>query len=92
MRHLFSLSEDDRQHPVKRSTERINLDRAHPLARHLLSISERHGVDVEHDPVYGRTRAWVHPRPKNWPTPEKPIASGELRSVRSPRQFWHWVA
>jgi hypothetical protein len=27
-----------------------------------VSVSERHGVDVEHDPAYGRARACVRPR------------------------------
>jgi hypothetical protein len=67
VRRLFLLSEDGRRRPVKRSTERVDLGRPHQLARRLISISERHGVDVEHDPVYGRARAWVRPRAKGWP-------------------------
>ncbi|MFL9653440.1 hypothetical protein ACJ7VE_06950 [Streptomyces sp. PB17] len=50
VRRLFLLTEDGRRRPVKRSTER---------------------VDVEHDPVYGRARAWVRPRAKGWPMAEE---------------------
>lgn len=50
-----------------RSTERIDLGRSQQLARQPISTSERHHVEAEHDPVYGRARSWAHPRAEEWP-------------------------
>ncbi|MGW5657207.1 hypothetical protein [Streptomyces humi] len=71
VRRLFLLAEDGRRRPVMRSTERVDLGRPQQLARRLISVSQRHGIDVEHDPVYGRARAWVRPRAKVWPMAEE---------------------
>ncbi|MEV6171393.1 hypothetical protein AB0L99_24580 [Streptomyces sp. NPDC051954] len=49
VRRLFLLSEDGKRRPVKRSTERVDLGRPHRIASHLISVSQRHSVDVEHD-------------------------------------------
>ncbi|MGW7086579.1 hypothetical protein ACWGH2_24175 [Streptomyces sp. NPDC054871] len=62
VRRLFLLSADGGWRPVIRSTERIDLGRSQQLARRLISISERHHVEAEHDPVYGHARSWAHPR------------------------------
>ncbi|WP_369228434.1 hypothetical protein AB5J52_48155 (plasmid) [Streptomyces sp. R39] len=71
VRRLFLVADDGRRRPVKRSTERVDLGRPHQLARKLTTVSERHRVDVEHDPLYGRTRAWLRPRAKTWPMAEE---------------------
>ncbi|MET9462237.1 hypothetical protein ABZY05_45770 [Streptomyces canus] len=83
VRRLFLLSEDGRRRPVKRSTERVDLGRPHQFARRLMSISERHGVDVdvEHDPVFGRARAWVRPRAEGWPMAEELFATAPARVI-----------
>ncbi|MFG3133647.1 hypothetical protein ACGFZU_38875 [Streptomyces tendae] len=81
LRRLFLLSEGGRRRPVKRSTERVDLGRPHQLAGRLISVSERHGVDVEHDPVYGRVRAWVRPRAKGRPMAEELFATAPARVI-----------
>lgn len=92
LRRLFLLSEDGRRRPVKRSTERVDLGRPHQLARRLISISERHGVDVEHDPVYGRARAWVRPRAKGWPMAKELSATAPARVIDKQDKHFeqHW--
>jgi hypothetical protein len=81
VRRLFPVTQDGRRRPVKRSTERVALGRSHQLARHLISLSERHGIDVEHDPVYGRARAWVRPRAQGWPMAEELFATAPARVI-----------
>jgi 3'-phosphoadenosine 5'-phosphosulfate sulfotransferase (PAPS reductase)/FAD synthetase len=66
VRRLFLLSGSGKRRPVMRSTERVDLGRPHQLAGRLISVSERHGVDVEHDPVYGCARVWLRPRGTAW--------------------------
>ena len=68
VRRLFLVTEDGRRRPVKRSTERVDLGRPHQLAQRLISVSERHGVDVEHDPLYGRAGpgSALAPRAGRW--------------------------
>jgi hypothetical protein len=72
VRRLFLLSDSGKRRPVMRSTERVDLGRPQQLAQRLISISDRHGVDVEHDLLYGRARSWVRPRAKGWPMAEEP--------------------
>ncbi|WP_258308862.1 hypothetical protein [Streptomyces sp. NWU339] len=67
VRRLFLLSADGERRPAMRSTERVDLDHAHQSAHRLISVSERHGIEVEHDPVYGRARSWVRRRLETWP-------------------------
>ncbi|MFD9441902.1 hypothetical protein ACFWBR_27630 [Streptomyces sp. NPDC060006] len=94
VRRLFLLSEDGRRRPVKRSTERVDLGRPHQLARRLISISERHGVDVEHDPEYGRAQAWLRPRATGWPMAEELFATAPARVIdKQDKNFEkHWDA
>ncbi|MET9566385.1 hypothetical protein [Streptomyces tauricus] len=66
---------------MKRSTERVDLGHPHQLAQGLISSSERHGIDVEHDPVYGRARAWVRPRAKGRPMAEELFATAPARVI-----------
>ncbi|NUK21656.1 hypothetical protein [Streptomyces lunaelactis] len=81
VRRLFLLSADGERRPVMRSTERIDLGRPRQLARRLVSVSERHGVDVEHDPVYGRARSWVRPRRETWPMAEELFVTAPARVI-----------
>ncbi|MCZ4607360.1 hypothetical protein O3S80_27070 [Streptomyces sp. Lzd4kr] len=81
VRRLFLLSDDGRKRPVMRSTERVDLGRPRQLARRLISVSERHGVDVEHDPVYGRARAWTRRRATAWPMAEELFATAPARVI-----------
>jgi hypothetical protein len=81
VRRLFLLSADGERRPVMRSTERVDLGRPQQLARRLLSISERHRVEAEHDSVYGRARAWVRPRAKGWPMAEELFATAPARVI-----------
>lgn len=81
VRRLFLLSADGERRPVMRSTERVDLGRPQQLARRLTSTSERHRVDVEHDPVYGRARSWVRPRSKAWPMAEELFATAPARVI-----------
>lgn len=67
VRRLFLLSASGERRPVMRSTERVGLGRARQLDQRLISVSERHGIEVEHDPVYGRARSWVRRRRETWP-------------------------
>ncbi|MFJ2007819.1 hypothetical protein [Streptomyces chartreusis] len=94
VRRLFLLTEDGRRRPVKRSTERVDLGRPDQLAERLISVSERHGVDVEHDPVYGRARAWVRPRATGWPMAEELFATAPARVIdKQDNDFEeHWDA
>ncbi|MGW7365406.1 hypothetical protein ACWGI8_18680 [Streptomyces sp. NPDC054841] len=64
-----------------RSTERVDIGRPQQLARRLISTSERHRVDVEHDPVYGRARSWVRPRGTAWPMAEELFATAPARVI-----------
>ncbi|MGW7261609.1 hypothetical protein [Streptomyces sp. NPDC054834] len=43
--------------------------------------TERHRVDIEHDPVYGRARSWVRPRAKAWPMAEELFATAPARVI-----------
>ncbi|MFD4588301.1 hypothetical protein [Streptomyces sp. NPDC058434] len=81
MRRLFLLSSVGERRPVMRSTERVDLGRPEQLARQLVSVSERHGVDVEHNALYGRARAWVRPRGTAWPMAEELFAAAPARVV-----------
>ncbi|MDQ0994802.1 hypothetical protein [Streptomyces sp. V3I7] len=88
VRRLFLLSDDGRRRPVMRSTERVDLGRPQQLARRLISVSERRGVDVEHDPVYGRARAWVRPRGTDLPMAEELFATAPARVIdKADRNF-----
>ncbi|MEU9221996.1 hypothetical protein AB0D47_36345 [Streptomyces sp. NPDC048376] len=51
------------------------------LARRLVSVSGRHGVDVEHDPVYGCARAWLSPRGTARPMAEELFATAPARVI-----------
>ncbi|GGP80802.1 hypothetical protein [Streptomyces melanogenes] len=75
VRRLFLLSESGKRRPVMRSTERVDLGRPQQLAQQLASTSQRHRVDVEHDPVYGRAQAWIRPRRTDWPMAEELFAT-----------------
>ncbi|MEU0949853.1 hypothetical protein ABZ379_45435 [Streptomyces canus] len=81
VRRLFLLSEDGRRRPVMRSTERVDLGRPEQLAQRLTSISNRHGIDVEHDPLYGRARSWVRRRAQDWPMAEELFATAPARVI-----------
>ncbi|WP_229914042.1 hypothetical protein [Streptomyces capitiformicae] len=81
VRRLFLLSADGEQRPVMRSTERVDLGSPQQLARRLLSISERHRVEAEHDPVYGRARAWIRPRTQGRPMAEELFATAPARVI-----------
>ncbi|MFE9559079.1 hypothetical protein ACFYMW_39060 [Streptomyces sp. NPDC006692] len=81
MRRLFLLSDDGRRRPVMRSTERVDLGRPRQLSRRLLAVSKRHRVEAEHDPVYGRARAWTRPRGANWPMAEDLFATAPARVI-----------
>ncbi|MFJ3310869.1 hypothetical protein ACIPSA_49645 [Streptomyces sp. NPDC086549] len=81
VRRAFLLADSGKRRPVMRSTERVDLGRPQQLARRLISISERHRVDVEHDPLYGRARAWVRPRAKAWPMAEELFATAPARVI-----------
>jgi hypothetical protein len=81
VRRLFLLSADGERRPVMRSTERVDLGRPQQLARRLLSISERHRVEAEHDPLYGRARAWARPRARGWPMAEELFATAPARVI-----------
>lgn len=81
VRRLFLLSASGVRRPVMRSTERVDLGRPRQLARRLISVSERHGVDVECDPVYGRARSWVRPRREARPMAEELFATAPARVI-----------
>ncbi|MFF8676167.1 hypothetical protein [Streptomyces sp. NPDC015242] len=81
VRRLFLLSETGKRRPVMRSTERIDLGRPQRLAQRLISVSERHGIDVERDPLYGRARAWLRPRRENWPMAEELLVTAPARVI-----------
>jgi len=75
---LFLLSETGKRRPVIRSTKRLDIGRSRQLAQQLIFVSERHGVAVEHDPLYGAPTPGAVPaaRPgrrwKNCPSPPPP--------------------
>ncbi|MFI8169743.1 hypothetical protein ACIGAN_25750 [Streptomyces sp. NPDC085931] len=81
VRRLFLLSETGKRRPVMRSTERVDLGRPHQLAQRLITVSERHGIDVEHDPLYERARAWLRPRRENWPMAEELFVTAPARVI-----------
>ncbi|MFF8717547.1 hypothetical protein ACF07T_40045 [Streptomyces sp. NPDC015184] len=94
VRHLFLLSDSGARRPVMRSTERVDLGRPQQLARRLSSVSERHGVEVEHDLAYGRARAWVRPRGETRPMAEELFATAPARVLdKQDRHFERaWAA
>ncbi|WP_369383288.1 hypothetical protein [Streptomyces sp. cg36] len=71
VRRLFLLTADGRRRPVMRSTEHLATGRPQPLAMRLTSLAQRHRINVEHDPDYGRARAWIRPRQGGWPMAEE---------------------
>jgi hypothetical protein len=81
VRRLFLLSGSGERRPVMRSTERLDIGRPQQLARRLITVSERHGVDVEHDPLYGRARAWLRPRREAWPMAEELFVTAPARVI-----------
>ncbi|CAL9676240.1 hypothetical protein SUDANB176_07794 (plasmid) [Streptomyces sp. enrichment culture] len=81
VRRLFLLSETGKRRPVMRSTERVDIGRPQQLARRLITVSERHGVDVEHDPLYGCARAWLRPRREAWPMAEELFVTAPARVI-----------
>ncbi|MFI6055956.1 hypothetical protein ACIBCO_38520 [Streptomyces violascens] len=81
VRRLFLLSDDGRRRPVMRATERVDLGRPQQLASRLVSISDRHHVAVEHDPIYGRAQAWSRPRGTGWPMAEELFATAPARVI-----------
>ncbi|MFE9127336.1 hypothetical protein ACFYOF_18285 [Streptomyces sp. NPDC007148] len=81
VRRLFLLSDSGKRRPVMRSTDRIHLGRPQQLARRLISVSERHHIDVEHDPVYGRARSWVRRRATAWPMAEELLVTAPARVI-----------
>ncbi|MFC0843446.1 hypothetical protein ACFH04_06820 [Streptomyces noboritoensis] len=81
VRRLFLLTADGRRRPVMRSTERVDLGRPQQLARRLTSLSQRHHLDVEHDRLYGRARAWVRPRQDSWPMAEELFCTAPARVI-----------
>ncbi|MFJ9662932.1 hypothetical protein ACIRPR_33895 [Streptomyces griseoflavus] len=87
------MSESGKRRPVMRSTERVDIGRPRQLARLLITVSERHGIDVEHDPLYGRARAWLRPRREAWPMAEELFATAPARVIdKQDKHFereWH---
>ncbi|MFC8372780.1 hypothetical protein ACFUIT_33285 [Streptomyces sp. NPDC057239] len=81
VRRLFLLSGSGERRPVTRSTERADIGRPRQLARRLITVSERHGIDVEHDPLYGRARAWLRPRREVWPMAGELFATAPARVI-----------
>lgn len=81
VRRLFLLSASGERRPVMRSTERVDLGPARQLGQRLISVSERHGIEVEHDPVYGRTRSWVRRRRETWPMAEELFTTAPARVI-----------
>ncbi|KMS74313.1 hypothetical protein ACM01_15300 [Streptomyces viridochromogenes] len=83
VRRLFLLSSDGsgKRRPVLRSTERVDIGRPQQLAQRLISKAERHGFDVEHDPLYGRARSWSRPRGTAWPMAEELLATAPARVI-----------
>ncbi|MET7685171.1 hypothetical protein [Streptomyces sp. NPDC005423] len=81
VRRLFLLSASGERRPVMRSTERVDLGSARQLSRRLISVSERHGIEVDHDPVYGRARSWVRPRRETWPMAEELFTTAPARVI-----------
>ncbi|WP_432034399.1 hypothetical protein [Streptomyces antibioticus] len=94
VRRLFLVTADGRRRPVKRSTERVDVGRPHQLSQRLISVSKRHGVDVEHDPLYGRARAWLRPRAEDWPMAEELFVTAPARVIDKQDQNFeeHWDA
>ncbi|MEW2563912.1 hypothetical protein [Streptomyces griseorubiginosus] len=92
VRRLFLVTKDGRRRPVKRSTERVGLGGLHHLAQRLISVSGRHGLDVEHDSVYGRARAWIRPRAKGWPMAEELFAPARVIDKKDQNFERHWDA
>ncbi|MER8226496.1 hypothetical protein ABTZ58_39665 [Streptomyces sp. NPDC094143] len=93
VRRLFLLSETGKRRPVMRSTERVDLGRPQQLAERLDTVSERHGIDVMHDPLYGRARAWLRPRRENWPMAEELFVTAPARVINKQddafEREWH---
>ncbi|MBL1110498.1 hypothetical protein JK361_39160 [Streptomyces sp. 5-8] len=81
VRRLFLLSASGERRPVMRSTERVALGRARQLGQRLISVSERHGIEVKHDPVYGRARSWVRRRRETWPMAEELFTTAPARVI-----------
>ncbi|MEU6610301.1 hypothetical protein ABZ922_35535 [Streptomyces shenzhenensis] len=81
VRRLFLLSASGERRPVMRSTERVDLGRARQLGQRLISVSERHGIEVEHDPAYGRARSWVRRRRETWPMAEELFTTAPARVI-----------
>ncbi|WP_247704225.1 hypothetical protein [Streptomyces sp. RK76] len=94
VRRLFLVSADGGRRPVMRSTERVDIGRPRQLARRLISVSQRHGIDVEHDPVYGRARAWLSPRGTARPMAEELFAAAPARVIDKQDDNFepHWRA
>ncbi|MGQ5657209.1 hypothetical protein ACUJ8H_45565, partial [Streptomyces sp. EKR5.2] len=59
----------------------IDLGRPQQLARRLISISERHHIDVEHDPIYGRAHSWARRRATTWPMAEELFVTAPARVI-----------
>ncbi|MFE0855025.1 hypothetical protein [Streptomyces mutabilis] len=93
VRRLFPVSPDGARCPVMHSTERVDIGLPRQLAGRLISVSERHGVDVEHDALYGRARAWVRNRGTAWPMAEELFATAPARVIdKQDKNFeplWH---
>lgn len=51
-----------------------------------LTKADRHGSDVERDPLYGRARSWVRPRAKAWPIAEELLATATAPARVSDKQ------
>ncbi|MCX4462484.1 hypothetical protein OOK58_00150 [Streptomyces sp. NBC_01728] len=81
VRRLFLLSGDGGHRPVMRSTERIDIGRPQQLAHRLVTVSQRHGIEVERDHLYGRARAWLRPRRAAWPMAEELLTTAPARVV-----------
>lgn len=93
VRRLFLLSQTGKRRPVMRSIERVDTGRSRQLARRLITVSDRHGIDVEHDPLYGRARAWLRPRREAWPMAEELFVTAPARVIDKQEdtfeQEWH---
>lgn len=81
VRRLFLLSGDGGHRPVMRSTERIDVGRPQQLAHRLVTVSQRHGIEVERDHQYGRARTWLRPRRAAWPMAEDLFTTAPARVI-----------
>ncbi|MFD9654875.1 hypothetical protein [Streptomyces mirabilis] len=56
-------------------------------------MSQRHGIEVERDHLYGRARTWLRPRRAGWPMAEELLTTAPARVIdkqdKSFEMEWH---